>query len=86
MGIAATPVSAMLAQRLNLNVRSGIYVTRVLADSPAGRAGLIPARTAEGGLPVGGDVVTAVDGVPIVSVAGFFLASWTNTRLETKSS
>lgn len=72
LGIGATPVSAVLSQRLNLSVRSGIYITQVLADSPAARAGLIPASSTQRGLPVGGDVITAVDGAPIASVAGFF--------------
>lgn len=72
MGIAVTPVSAVLAQRVNLSLGSGVYITRVLAGSPADRAGLVPAISAQRGLPVGGDVITAVDGILIASVADFF--------------
>ena len=72
LGIAGIPVSARVAERLGLPVRSGIYVTRVLADSPAGRAGLVPAGPGRRGLPVGGDVIIAVDSVPVTTLPGFF--------------
>ena len=45
---------------------SGIYVTQVFSNSPAERAGLIPFTSLRGaGV---GDVITAVDGVPVDSV------------------
>ena len=72
LGIAGIPMSARVAERLGLPVRTGIYVTRVLADSPAGRAGIVPAGPGRRGLPAGGDVIAAVDGVPVTRLAGFF--------------
>ena len=55
---------------------SGIYVTRVFADSPAQRAGLIPFRSLRGA--TAGDVITAVDGVPVGSVED--MVSYFNAR------
>ena len=72
LGIAWILVSARVAERLGLPVWTGIYVTRVLAESPAGRAGIVPAGPGLQGLPIGGDVITAVDGVPVTKLAGFF--------------
>ena len=72
LGIAAAPVTALLAERLGLNVISGIYLTRVLADSPAGRAALVPAGNGRRSLPVGGDIIIGVDAVPVASTAAFF--------------
>ena len=53
-------------------MRSGIYVTRVLTDSPAGRARMVPAGPGRRGLPVGGDVIIAVDEVAVTTLAEFF--------------
>ena len=72
LGIGGIPMSARAAERLGLPVRTGIYVTRVLTDSPAGRAGLVPAGPGRRGLPIGGDVIIAVDDVPVTTLAGFF--------------
>ena len=72
LGIAATGVNDLLAKRLNLPVRSGVYVAMVILDSPAQRAGLIPAGVSGRGSSAGGDVIVAVDGVPVGSTAGFF--------------
>ena len=72
LGIAVAPVDALLAEQLGLPVYAGVYVTRVLSDSPALRAGLVPAQTRRRGLPEGGDVIAAVDGVAVTSAAGFF--------------
>ncbi len=55
---------------------SGIYVTRVFANSPAQQAGLIPFRSLRGTGP--GDVITAVDGVPVGSVED--MVSYFNAR------
>ena len=63
----------MLAQRLDLPAQAGVYVTRVLVDSPARQAGLIPSGTLGPDLlAAGGDIIIAVDGVPVDSVAEFF--------------
>ncbi len=72
LGVTGIPMSARVAERLGLPVRSGIYVTRVLADSPAGHAGIVPAGPGLRGLPVGGDVIIAVDSAPVATLAAFF--------------
>ena len=72
LGIAGASVDPLLTQRLGLPVEAGVYVTRVLSASPAQRAGLIPAVGRSRGLPTGGDIIIAVDGVPVTSTAGFF--------------
>jgi S1-C subfamily serine protease len=72
LGIAGAAVDPLLTQRLGLPVGAGVYVTRVLSESPAQRAGLIPAARRSRGLPTGGDIIVAVDGVPVTSTAGFF--------------
>lgn len=73
LGIAATEINDLLAKRLDLPVRSGVYVAMVILDSPAQRAGLIPAGAGGRGSSTGGDVIVAVDGVPVGSTAGFFV-------------
>ena len=55
---------------------SGIYVTRVFANSPAQRAGLVPFRSLRD--TATGDVITAVDGVPVGSVED--MVSYFNSR------
>lgn len=60
-----------MTRRLSLPVNTGVYVTRVLADSPAQRAGLVPALSRARGLPTGADVITAVNGVLVASTATF---------------
>lgn len=72
LGIAGIPINARVAERLGLPVRSGIYVTRVLSDSPAGRIGVVPAGPSRRSLPVGGDVITAVDDVLVDTLSVFF--------------
>ena len=64
VGISGMPVSRELMQEQGLP--AGILVTQVFTDSPAGRAGLRPFRglTEE----ERGDVITAVDDVPVHSV------------------
>lgn len=73
LGIVGTPVSDLLARRLNLPTRTGIYVSRVVLDSPAHLAGLIPSGTVgQAQLAAGGDTIIAVDGIPVDSLSGFF--------------
>ena len=72
LGIAGASVDPLLTQRLDLPVGAGVYVTRVLSESPAQRAGLIPSLRRSRGLPTGGDIIVAVDGVPVTSTAGLF--------------
>ena len=73
LGISGGSVSSDL--RSSQDLPSGIYVTRVFANSPAQRAGLVPFRSLRD---TTGDVITAVDGVPVGSVED--MVSYFNTR------
>ena len=64
VGISGMPVSREIMQEHGLP--SGILVTQVFTDSPAGRAGLRPFRGLTG--EARGDIITAVDDVPVHSV------------------
>lgn len=70
MGIRMFSLDALVAEQLGLPVERGVLVTEVQPDSPAARAGL-RGGTREvriDGLPllVGGDIVLALDGRPVV--------------------
>jgi serine protease Do len=40
LGVTVEPLSPMLAQKYNLDAESGMLITQVQRESPAGRAGL----------------------------------------------
>jgi S1-C subfamily serine protease len=69
MGISMFPLDALLAERLGLPVGSGVLITSVQPGSPASDAGLRPGEREETvngvPLPVGGDIVVALNGEPI---------------------
>jgi serine protease DegQ len=60
LGVETQEITAEIAQALQLESRRGAVVTRVLAGSPAAAAGIRA-----------GDVVTAIDGKPVVSRQDF---------------
>lgn len=70
LGIGTVPISASIASELNLPVTEGLVVQTVEQGSGAAQAGIRPAgaprqiRSREVG--VGGDIIIAVDGQPIV--------------------
>ncbi len=64
IGIQGTSVTKDLSD--DQGFPKGVYITGVLNSSPAERAGLDPFRTRTG--QDGGDIITAVDGVPVASV------------------
>jgi S1-C subfamily serine protease len=74
LGIAGRELTPALAQELNLSVTEGVYVVTVANNSPAERAGLVPAFASETqaqndtNLPPGGDVILAVDGTQVTDV------------------
>ena len=74
LGISGGSVSSDLQSPRGLP--PGIYVTGVFANSPAQRVGLIPFRSLRGTST--GDVITAVDGVPVGSVED--MVSYFNAR------
>lgn len=74
LGITATSVTPEIAAEMNLSAdQTGVMIVDVQPDSPAAKAGLqgsteeitVAGRT----LSIGGDVITAVDGQPITSLA-----------------
>jgi 2-alkenal reductase len=68
LGISALPEISLLAQeQLGLKTSNGAYVTEVIPNGPADKAGLKGAGgvTGQSGLQSGGDLITAVDGRPI---------------------
>ncbi len=66
LGIEGAQLTAAIAQAINLPVKNGVLIERVLPGSPAAKAGLRGGSTTAtiGGetLTLGGDVIVAVDG------------------------
>jgi S1-C subfamily serine protease len=71
LGIGSTTLYPQLAQRLKLPVLTGALVETVQPGSPAAKAGLRPGRKPiafQGQrVPVGGDVIVAIDGTKVDS-------------------
>lgn len=71
LGVRGTSLTPILAEAMNLPVNKGAYITEVLANGPAEKAGLRGSSRNQSfkgrQVPVGGDVITAVDGSPIQS-------------------
>ena len=69
LGIEGVELSSQLTNALNLKLPYGVLITKVVPGSPAAKAGLkggTTTATINGQpLPLGGDVITAVDGHPI---------------------
>jgi 2-alkenal reductase len=62
IGVQIQSLNLSLQERFNLPQVKGAYVTGVTAGGPADEAGLVPARTSDRR---GGDLIIAVDGVPV---------------------
>jgi 2-alkenal reductase len=76
IGLSSLPdLNLMISEALGIKETSGAYVTSVVTDGPADRAGIIPGTqtTSIRGLYGGGDLIIAVDGKPI-QVFGDLLA------------
>ena len=70
LGIAATGLEPLMVESLELSADRGVYVTQVIAGSPAEQAGLLASSNDFLLRPTGdGDIIVAVDGVPVDSVA-----------------
>jgi len=71
MGVTGTDLSLLLRQANNLEIQQGAYVDGVDPDGPAAEAGMIGStgtRAVSGvEAPVGGDVIIAIDGEPVLS-------------------
>jgi 2-alkenal reductase len=71
MGVVGTDVTPSLVKAMDLPVEQGAYLVEIIQGGPSSKAGLIGAsgqvtvdgRTVE----VGGDVITAIDGQPVLT-------------------
>ncbi len=70
LGIQGVALSVLSAADAGVDVERGVYVTSIVTGSAADRAGLSAARVPDGAgdLARGGDVITAIDGVEILTV------------------
>ena len=68
LGVGGIPLNERTARTLGLDVQRGIYVLDIAPGGPAARAGIRPAIPGPGGLPRGGDVITAVDGREVATL------------------
>ena len=68
MGVSLVPVGED-TENLNLGVDQGVYITGVVAGSPAEKAGLRPGVISDVTPAAGGDVIVAVEGKPVAVVA-----------------
>ena len=72
LGISGGDITSEIARALNLPVDQGVLVERVLANGPADDAGIQgptgQATIAGQTFPVGGDIITKVDGKPITGM------------------
>ena len=69
MGIQGMTIDHTFAERLDLPVESGIYVTGVFAGSPAEAAGLKESGiTAQEQPAAGGDIIIAIDNEPLETI------------------
>jgi S1-C subfamily serine protease len=71
LGVRGTSLNPHIAQAMNLPFEKGAYLTDIISDGPASKAGLIGSsdtQTVNGrSVPVGGDVITAINGSPVNS-------------------
>jgi putative serine protease PepD len=65
LGIGGTPLTPTMAERLNTSVTQGVLLTAVVPNGPAAGAGLRGASTTA----TSGDILTAIAGQPVRSVA-----------------
>ena len=80
LGISAMSLEPLLVESLDLPADRGVYVTQVIPDSPAEQAGLLASGNDFLLRPTGdGDIIAAVDGVPVDSMAA--LITLLNERL-----
>ena len=65
MGMNGEDVTAAIANRLSLNVKEGVIITRISRAGPAFNAGLEV-----------GDVITSLDGIPTSDMGEFLTLLW----------
>jgi S1-C subfamily serine protease len=68
LGTVSQSLRPLMVEHLNLPVNQGFYVVGITPGSPAEAAGLIPSSVDATGRPLaGGDIIAAVNGVPVIS-------------------
>jgi serine protease Do len=71
LGVSGRDVTPLLVEAMSLPVERGAYVAAAVENTPASRAGLQGASeviTLDGRMvEVGGDVITAIDGTPVLT-------------------
>lgn len=74
LGVTGLPVSQIVMEANNLPAQQGAYIDTVVPNGPADKSGLQGSQGEEnvGGLPVpvGGDVVVEIDGLPVADFNG----------------
>ena len=65
MGMNGEDVTSAIANRLSLNVKEGVIITRISRAGPAFNAGLQV-----------GDVIVSLDGIPTSDMGGFLTLLW----------
>ena len=84
-GLSPELIQLFRENDVELPFEEGVMVTTVSADSPAMSAGLVPGETTvrvgEFDIPIGGDVILAIDGTPIRSVLDIVLYLDLNTKV-----
>lgn len=84
IGVRGGSVTPALVKAMKLPVEKGAYIAEVISNSPASKAGLRGAQNqvvVEGrAVEAGGDVIVAVDGVPVASFDDILIYLALNTR------
>ncbi len=68
LGVTGLPLDETIAQDQGLSVNEGVLITSVVPNSPAAQAGLRGGQGTNERVPVGGDVVTAIDGKSVTDI------------------
>jgi S1-C subfamily serine protease len=83
LGVRGVPLNSIYAEAMNLPIEKGAYITDVLPDGPADKAGMHGATDEktykERIIPLGGDIITAIDGTPINSFDDLLIYVAVNT-------
>lgn len=84
-GLSPELIQLFRENDVELPFEEGVMVTTVAADSPAMLAGLVPGETTlqvgEFDIPIGGDVILAIEGTPVRSVLDIVLYVDLNTQV-----
>jgi 2-alkenal reductase len=84
MGVRGGDVTPYQVMAMNLPVEQGAYLAEIMSDGPASKAGLQgtdDTQTVDGrSVDVGGDIITAIDGMPVKTFDDVLIYVALNTR------